>query len=195
MEIVRAAPELAETLTRIALAAKRYWGYPERWIEIWTPILTFTPEYVAENPTFVAVEDGDPVGFYALILAPDRSRAQLDHLWITPEWIGRGLGRALFEHAAATARELGVDVVDIEAEPYAEPFYRHMGARRTGERTGQIEDQPRVLPLMELDLGSERASPAGDNEFLKRRGLISVGPGSAVADVARSRALRGTERE
>jgi hypothetical protein len=45
-------------------------------------------------------------------------------------------------------------VIDIEAEPYAEPFYRHMGARRTGERTGRIEDQPRVLPLMELDLGA-----------------------------------------
>lgn len=159
MEIVRAAPELAESLTRIALAAKRYWRYPERWIEIWTPILTLTPEYVAGNPTFVAVEDGSPVGFYALVLSQDGSRAQLDHLWILPEWIGRGLGRALFQHAATTARTLGVSVVDIEAEPYAEPFYRHMGARRTGERTGQIEDQPRVLPLMEVDLGTWPVSP------------------------------------
>lgn len=163
MEIVRAAPELAESLTRIALAAKRYWRYPERWIEVWTPILTFTPEYVAGNPTYVAVEDGSPVGFYALVLSQDGVRAQLDHLWLTPEWIGRGLGRTLFQHAAATARTLGATVIDIEAEPYAEPFYRHMGARRTGERTGRIEDQPRVLPLMELDLGTwpvSSSSPA-----------------------------------
>jgi GNAT superfamily N-acetyltransferase len=159
MEIVRAAPELAQTLTRIALAAKRHWQYPERWIETWTPILTLTPEYVAANPTFVAVEDGSPVGFYALVLSQERSRVQLDHLWLSPDWIGRGLGRSLFEHATATARALGATIVDIEAEPNAEPFYRHMGARRTGERTGRIDDQPRVLPLMELELGGQ---PAGD---------------------------------
>jgi GNAT superfamily N-acetyltransferase len=159
MEIVRAAPELAETLTGIALAAKRYWEYPERWIQIWTPILTLTPEYVAANPTYVAIEDGRPVGFYALVLSQAAPRIQLDHLWISPDWIGRGLGRSLFEHATATATALGATVVDIEAEPNAEPFYRHMGARRTGERTGRIEDQPRVLPLMELALGGQ---PAGD---------------------------------
>lgn len=152
MEIVRAAPELSETLSRIALAAKRHWRYPERWIEIWTPVLTLSGEYVAANPTFVALVDGAPAGFYALVLAPDRARAQLDHLWLLPEWIGRGLGRALFEHAAATARALGAAGMDIEAEPYAEPFYRHMGARRTGERATLVEDQPRLLPLMELDL-------------------------------------------
>jgi GNAT superfamily N-acetyltransferase len=152
MEIVRATPDLAERLTQIALAAKRYWGYPERWIEIWTPILTFTPEYVAVNPTYVAVEAGEPVGFYALMRSTAGPRVQLDHLWLTPDWIGRGLGRQLFEHAVATARSLDAQVINIEAEPFAEPFYRHMGARRTGERVGKIEDQPRVLPLMELDL-------------------------------------------
>ena len=31
-----------------------------------------------------------------------------------------------------------------------------------------------------------------DRAFLKRRGMIALGPGSAVADVARARALRGT---
>jgi len=159
MEIVRATPALADTLSRIALDAKRHWQYPERWIEIWTPILTITPEYVSANPTYVAVEDWNPVGFYALLLSKPEARAQLDHLWITPDWIGRGLGRALFEHAVSTARELGASVLHIEAEPNAEPFYRHMGARRTGERRGQIEDQPRVLPLMELELGALSPRP------------------------------------
>jgi GNAT superfamily N-acetyltransferase len=191
MEILRAAPELAEALTRIALAAKRHWQYPERWIEIWTPILTFTADYLAANPTYVAVEAGNPIGFYVLILTPEEQpRVQLDHLWIAPEWIGRGLGRVLFEHAVATARSLGATVMDIEAEPYAEPFYRHMGARRTGERIGRIEDQPRVLPLLELELGT-----AANRAVLQRRGMIAVGPGSAVADVARARAVRGTDQE
>lgn len=35
--IRRVLPEEAAQLSRIALAAKRHWGYPERWIEAWTP--------------------------------------------------------------------------------------------------------------------------------------------------------------
>jgi GNAT superfamily N-acetyltransferase len=154
MEIVRATPAQAEPLSRIALAAKRHWGYPERWIEAWTPILTLTPEYVAAHPTYAAVENGEPLGFYALVGPPsgeEPERAQLDHLWIVPAWIGRGLGRALFEHAVATARAMGIARLEIEADPNAEAFYRHMGARRTGERVGAIEGAPRVLPLLEVD--------------------------------------------
>jgi GNAT superfamily N-acetyltransferase len=157
MEIVRATPELAGALTAISLAAKRYWKYPESWIEAWTPQLTITPEYVAACPTYAALEDEQPVAFYALVLWPAAAgelRAQLDHLWLRPDWIGRGLGRTLFEHAVATARQLGAADLFLEAEPNAEPFYRHMGARRTGERIGEIEGQPRVLPLMELTLGN-----------------------------------------
>ena len=45
-EIRRASPGDAEVLTRIAFAAKRYWGYPERWIEHWSESLTVTPEFV-----------------------------------------------------------------------------------------------------------------------------------------------------
>jgi GNAT superfamily N-acetyltransferase len=157
MDIVRATPDLAGALTGISLAAKRHWNYPESWIEAWKPQLTITSEYVAASPTYAALEEGAPVGFYALVLWPAAAgelRAQLDHLWLRPDWIGRGLGRTLFEHAVASARQLGCGHLFLEAEPNAEPFYRHMGARRTGERIGEIEGQARVLPLMELDLGS-----------------------------------------
>ena len=34
---------IPKALTQIALAAKRHWGYPERWIEIWSSQLTFSP--------------------------------------------------------------------------------------------------------------------------------------------------------
>jgi AbrB family looped-hinge helix DNA binding protein len=35
---------------------------------------------------------------------------------------------------------------------------------------------------------------AAERAFLKRRGMLRVGPGSAVEDVARARSLRGTDR-
>jgi hypothetical protein len=34
LKITRATPDQAATLTKIAFAAKRHWGYPDRWIQI-----------------------------------------------------------------------------------------------------------------------------------------------------------------
>lgn len=59
-------PTEADTLTQIALSAKRHWDYPERWMEIWSPQLTFTAEYFEENESWVAMEDENPIAFYTL---------------------------------------------------------------------------------------------------------------------------------
>ena len=34
ISIRRVTPHEADALTQIALAAKAYWGYPERWMEL-----------------------------------------------------------------------------------------------------------------------------------------------------------------
>jgi GNAT superfamily N-acetyltransferase len=150
MEILRALPAQAPALTRIALAGKRHWRYPERWIEIWTPQLTVTAAYVEANPTYLASVAGEPIGFHALLVDREKRRAELDHLWLLPEWIGKGQGRILFAHAMATAAELGARTLGIEAEPLAESFYLRMGARRRGERITVIDGVERMLPLLEV---------------------------------------------
>jgi hypothetical protein len=65
VEVVRAIPEDAESLTRVAFAAKRHWGYPERWILRWTESLTIAPEFVRDNEVYVATDGERIVGFYA----------------------------------------------------------------------------------------------------------------------------------
>ncbi len=57
IEIRRALPEEAEALTQIAIAAKGHWGYPERWMQIWTPELTFRSEYFEKNESWMASVD------------------------------------------------------------------------------------------------------------------------------------------
>ncbi len=70
-------------------------------------------------------------GFYALV--ERGSKVELEHLWVLPEHIGTGIGRALFDHAVRKAAALGATILSIEADPNAEGFYRRMGARRVGE--------------------------------------------------------------
>jgi GNAT superfamily N-acetyltransferase len=150
MQIVRAKPEDAETLTEIAHTAKRHWGYPERWIESWRDILTMRPDFIAGNVAYSAIEAGRAVGFY--LLTTEADGLHLDHLWIAPHAMGRGIGRALFEHAVGQARGLGHRILKIEADPNAEGFYARMGARRVGEAVTEIEGQRRELPLLLYEL-------------------------------------------
>ena len=145
MEIVRARPEDAAALTEIAFAAKRHWGYPEHWIQCWREILTVTPALVAANPTYSAIEGDHVVGFYSLTAEP---RPDLTHLWVLPDAMGRGIGRALFEHAVKQAGALGFSAFEIEADPNAEAFYLHMGAQRIGINVSEIGGERRELPLL-----------------------------------------------
>lgn len=140
----------AATLTQIALAAKRHWGYPESWIKHWESDLTISPEFISKNHVYVAEEDGEIRGFYALCLA-DNS-AELEHMWVTPAYIGTGVGKELFLDAMDRATAMNVNAVELTADPNAAGFYSRMGATQIGATDSEIEGQPRQLPRMKVDL-------------------------------------------
>jgi len=146
MHIVRAKPDDAAVLTDIAFAAKRHWGYPEKWIESWRDLLTIRPEFIANHETYAAILDGRTVGFYALGRKNDR--LDLLHMWVLPNAMGRGVGRSLFVHGVERARELGCRELEIEADPNAEGFYQHMGARRVGVSVKELAGVRRELPIL-----------------------------------------------
>jgi GNAT superfamily N-acetyltransferase len=104
------------------------------------------PEFIAENTAYCAVEDDRAIGFYVLTTEDDG--LHLDHLWILPSAMGRGIGRALFEHATAEASRLGSNLIKIEADPNAEGFYKRMGATRVGTACGEVCGEERKLPLL-----------------------------------------------
>ena len=143
-------PAEADTLTAIAHAAKRHWGYPEKWIDNWRPDLTITPDLIANSEVFVAVIGGRIAGCCALMMSD--SLAELEHMWIDPQHMGKGVGRALFEHARTRAGELGISTLELSADPNAEGFYERMGATRIGEVRADMDGQHRVLPRMKVDV-------------------------------------------
>jgi len=147
--IRRSSPEEAETLTTIALEAKRYWGYPEHWIKHWEADLTVTPDFIRDNQVYVAEADGEIRGFYALCVNGDK--AELEHMWVTPACIGTGVGKELFLDAMERAAALDVRDVELSADPNAAGFYERMGAKQIGEVDSPIDGQVRKLPRLKIE--------------------------------------------
>lgn len=145
IDIRRATVDDSARATELAQTAKAHWGYPAEWLDAWRDDLTMTSEMIDRHATFVASLDGEIVGVCQLQQSDDHT--MLEHVWVDPRCHGRGVGRALVEHAQANAR----GVIAIVADPNAEMFYVKLGARRVGEVAAPMPGAPdRTLPLMEL---------------------------------------------
>lgn len=145
MIITTAHPAEAHTLTEIAFAAKRSWGYPDQAIVAWRSSLTITSDAIEANEFFAARMGGRIVGFGALKL--DGNTLLLDHLWVLPSEMGRGVGRALFRYARERAQSRRFSTFEFESDPHASGFYERMGAEHVRTHTVLLEGTPRELPV------------------------------------------------
>lgn len=164
-----------DTLSDLALRSKGHWGYDEGFLRACAAELTVTARMLEEHTVRVAEESGAVVGFYGLLYpgghradragsarwGPDPGRRrrgaeapasaevpEVEHFFVEPRRIGKGIGRALWEDLLEEARRRGHGRVRIASDPFAEPFYLRMGARRVGDvASGSIEG--RRLPLLE----------------------------------------------
>lgn len=89
-----------------------------------------TAEQVAARQVRVVLDDGRVAGFSTLVL--HERHAELDALFVDPAALGRGLGRALVEDAAARASAAGRPRVEVTANPHAAGFYERVGFARRG---------------------------------------------------------------
>ena len=148
--IRRASPDNSDTLTQIALDAKRHWGYPEHWIKHWESDLTISSDFIHTNHVYVADNDGEIRGFYALCLSGEK--AELEHMWVRPDYIGTGIGKELFLDAMERAATLNITKVELSADPNAAGFYERMGATKIGQTDSEIDGRVRKVPRMKIDL-------------------------------------------
>ncbi len=140
MLIRRAVESESNTLSALARAAKAFWPYTAAQLAAWRDDLQISAALIASSPTYVAELEGEIGGFYSLI---QESRTwNLEHLWVAPDRMRRGIGRALLAHAMEVAAQGGAASLAIDADPYAEPFYLACGARRVGAIPAPIEGQP-----------------------------------------------------
>jgi len=151
-QIRKALPGEADSLSRLALRSKAYWGYPDRFMRACQAELTLDKPYIENNPVFVMEFAGHVIGFYALEYV-SASETELGYLFVDPESIGKGHGRKLMAHAKQQAGNFGYSKIIIQGDPNTEPFYRAAGGTLVGYRkSASIPD--RELPLFQIDLNS-----------------------------------------
>lgn len=150
IRVRRAKPWEASVLTRITVASKRYWGYPEELLRLWESELTLAPSYIEKNEVYTALRGGEPVAVFALV-DHDGVEWELEHLWIDPAHIGGGIGALLFREAVRLARAGGAKSLRIVSDPNAEGFYLRMGAARVGSVASRPEG--RRLPVLRFAIG------------------------------------------
>ena len=148
--IVRAQPEHADSLTQIAITAKRHWNYPEAWIQFWIPQLTISADYISSNEVWMMTDQEKPIAFYAL--SQNEDEWELGHLWVLPDHIGKGIGKQLFDHALERCKLLKIPALKIYADPNAQAFYVKMGAKKISEHHSDLFGEDRILPIMEIKL-------------------------------------------
>ncbi|TNE68216.1 MAG: N-acetyltransferase [Bacteroidetes bacterium] len=146
MEIRPAKPADAETLTVITRRSKAHWGYSPEQLEDWADELTISPAYIRQHTVFCGLLDENVVAYYSLH-GPEGERCKLENLFVLPEYIGRGLGARLLEHATAQAATLQASILWLESDPHATGFYQKNGFVPVGQKPSSIPG--RFLPVME----------------------------------------------
>jgi GNAT superfamily N-acetyltransferase len=136
-----------ERLRKIAVDSKAHWGYDRRLVEEWAEG-EFEPEGLGRRLVYVAEAEGAPIGWASLI--PRGAVGWLEDLWVEPAWIGRGVGRMLFEHVKDRAGRLGAERLEWEAEPNAHGFYERMGGSYV--RDSEVTEWGRVLDVLGVEL-------------------------------------------
>jgi GNAT superfamily N-acetyltransferase len=147
----RARPDESAILTALAMRSKAHWGYSAAQLDSWRAHLCVAPALIESGAVYVFDRGGVVEGFYALVR--EGAGWRLEHLWVLPESMRRGIGRTLLRHALAAARQAGARAILIDADPAAEAFYLACGAARTGLVPGPIPGQPeRQRPQLSLSV-------------------------------------------
>ena len=94
-------------------------------------LLEWSDLAVREGRTRMAEADGCVAGFATVMFT--ETAAELEDLFVDPDWMRRGIGRALVEDIAVVARSAGSPFIEVDANPHALSFYSRVGFVSVGE--------------------------------------------------------------
>ncbi|MGL1887850.1 MAG: GNAT family N-acetyltransferase [Reichenbachiella sp.] len=130
--IAKATQSDSERLTTISFTAKEYWNYPQHYIDVWSDELTITSLYVETNIVYKYTLNGSIVAYYSLVNIDEDLEYKndvlpkglyLDHMYIMPEAIRKGIGTIMFQHLIEYCKSLHISEFGILSDPNSKDFY------------------------------------------------------------------------
>ena len=126
-EIRAAEPAESDALTELHRRSSWIWEEDHAFFEEHPEVFGVSAEALAERRVRVAVDaQGERLGF-ATISPREDGACELDDLFVEPEAMRNGVGRALVEDAGACARRLGDGRMTVVAGERTLPFYEPLG--------------------------------------------------------------------
>lgn len=150
LTIQEAQPHQAQALSELALRSKAHWGYSKEFMALCRQELLVTKEsLVAKSVHYCVAQNGEQLlGFYALERV-SAERFELDAMFVDPDHLGQGVGRALLLHAKELLKILGGSEMLIQSDPNAADFYLSMGGELLG-LSDSLSIPGRQLPLLKI---------------------------------------------
>jgi GNAT superfamily N-acetyltransferase len=146
----------ASVLTDLCIRSKAHWGYDSAFMAAAAALLQIRESDITTGGILVALqrEDDPPCGVASIVRLSRPRWFEHGHLFVAPESLGRGIGRALFGAIVGLAAQRGARRLSILSDPNAAPFYEKLGAQRCGEAPSDAVPN-RMLPLFEFVIRAE----------------------------------------
>jgi streptomycin 6-kinase len=143
--LVTATSDDIPAINEIMRLSKGYWGYDDSFLNSYMKLLTIDQEYLVRNILKLLQHNGETIGFFSCLY--EKGVFELHHLFVHPNYIGKGYGRILWNACCKIAAEMGVKEMIIWSDPHSEFFYIKMGCLKIGERVSPLVTN-RYIPLM-----------------------------------------------
>jgi GNAT superfamily N-acetyltransferase len=131
MRIRLAKAEERQALEALQRRASLAIGAYNEQLEAHPDAIHLPPIQIALGEVLVAEDDGEIAGF--AVLVDKGNSAELDGLFVEPARWRQGIGAALVNEAVHVARNRGLSLITVVAEPGAREFYEKCGFSVEGE--------------------------------------------------------------
>lgn len=155
--IQQAPPHIGPELTSISFQSKSFWNYPDHYFDIWRDELTITKKYLTANLVYIFQDSFSIKGYYSLVMMQSSfnikgeilpSGVWLDHMFVLPKYINRGIGSSFCTHLKDMASSNKWKDIHVLADPNATSFYTGQGFQYNKEIPSNICQ--RTTPWMTL---------------------------------------------
>ena len=130
---VKARTEDTALLRALAHDSEAHWGKDESFMDTFDRVFNITEAFIAENPVYIALDEGVPVAFWGL-----RQR-ELEYFYVAAERLGQGVGKMMWAHLTEWCKAHNTYTFEFVTSPEAVGFYEKMGAVRDGTRASLID--------------------------------------------------------